>query len=542
MFVRTKRVNNGGTIYEYLQIVETTRVDGHVRQRVVASLGRLDELVACGDLDQIVRGLIAHSKTLQLVEGYRAGELAAQSDRVWGPVLIFERLWQELGIPEVLRKLVKDTRAKLTFDFERAVFAIVLQRILAPGSDRAGAKWVHTVFAVGFDKLRLQHFYRALRLLWRGKDKIELALFRRDRDLFNQKLDLVFFDTTSLYFEGRGPAGLAERGHSKDHRFADTQVVLGVVMRRDGVPIACEVWPGNTSDVTTLGKVVDALKGRFAIEKVVVVCDRGMVSRGNLEHLENAGYGYIVGVKMRGFIEVRDEVLGRSGRYRVVKDNLHVKEVLVDHRRYVVCFNPEEAVKDAHDREAILASLREKLAAGGAKRLVPNRGYRRFLKIDKDSAVIDERRVAEEQRYDGRYVLRTNTDLPTDEVALAYRNLIWIERHFRDLKTLLQVRPIFHHWIKDNVKGHIFGCWLALYLVVALRQRIENLGETVEWNDLIRDLSQLRAIELAFADQRYLLRTDLTGVANVAFRAAGVKPPPLAQPSTGTPPAVLSQV
>jgi transposase len=306
-------------------------------------------------------------------------------------------------------------------------------------------------------------------------------------------------------------------------------------MRRDGVPIACEVWPGNTSDVTTLGKIVDALKERFAIEKVVVVCDRGMVSRRNLQHLEEKGYGYIVGVKMRRMVEVRDEVLGRSGRYQVVKDNLHVKEVRVDHRRYVVCFNPEQAAKDAHDREAVLASLRDKLASGGTKRLVPNRGYRRFLKIAKDSAIIDEQRVQEEKRYDGRYVLRTNTELSTEEVALAYRNLLWIERHFRDLKTLLQVRPIFHHWVKDNVKGHIFGCWLALYLVVVLRQRVEKLGEKVEWNDLIRDLSQLRAIELAFADQRYLLRTDVTGNANVAFRAAGVKPPPLAQPLPGVP-------
>jgi transposase len=455
--------------------------------------------------------------------------------------LIFERLWQELGIPEILGKLVKDTKAKLTFDFERAVFAIVLQRILAPGSDRAGAKWIHTVFAQGFDGLRLQHFYRALRLLWRGKDKIERALFRRDRNLFNQKLDLVFFDTTSLYFEGRGPEGLAKRGHSKDGHFEDTQVVLGVVMRRDGVPIACEVWPGNTSDVTTLGTIVDALKKRFAIEKVVVVCDRGMVSRRNLQALQDKGYGYIVGVKMRGFVEVREQVLARAGRYRVVKDNLHVKEVHVEDRRYVVCFNPEQAIKDAEDRAAIVESLKKKLASGGTKRLVPNRGYRRFLKIAKGSAEIDERRVEEEKRYDGRYVLRTNTELPADDVALAYRNLHWIERHFRDLKTLLQVRPIFHHLVKDNVKGHIFGCWLALYLVVMLRKRIEKLGETVEWNDLIRDLSQLRAIELAFADQRYLLRTDMTGVANVAFRAAGVKPPPIAQPLAGIS-AVVPQV
>jgi hypothetical protein len=535
MFVRTKRVNNGGTVYEYLQIVETQRVNGRPCQRVIASLGRLDDLVASGNLDQLIRGFMAHSKTLKLVGDYRAGDLAAQSDRVWGPVLVFERIWQDLGLPEVLRQLVKGR--ELSFDFERAVFAIALQRILAPGSDRAGARWVETVLANGFDKLRLQHFYRALQILWRGKDKVELALFRRDRTLFNQKLDLVFFDTTSLYFEGRGPEGLAKLGKSKDYRYDHTQVVLGVVMRRDGTPISCEVWPGNTADVTTLTTIADALKRRFSIDKVVVVCDRGMVSRRNLQHLEDHGYGYIVGVKMRRMIEVRDQVLRRSGRYRVVKDNLHIKEVLVDERRYVVCFNPEQAKKDAVDRDAIVASLRAKLADGGIKRLVPNRGFRRFLRVGKETCSIDEQRIQDEATFDGRYVLRTNTDLPADEVALAYRNLIWIERHFRDLKSLLETRPIFHHLVKDNVKGHIFGCWLALYLVVTMRQRIEAIGAKVEWNDLIRDLGQLRAIEVTLEGQRFLLRTDLAGCAHVAFKAAGVKPPPLTQPLSDTAPA-----
>lgn len=536
MFVRTKRVNNNGTVYEYLQIVETQRVEGRPRQRVIASLGRLDELVASGDLDQLIRGFMAHSKTLKLVGDYRAGDLAAQSDRVWGPVLVFERIWQDLGLPEILRQLAKGRQ--LSFDFERAIFAIALQRILAPGSDRAGARWVETVFANGFDKLRLQHFYRALHILWRGKDKVELALFRRDRTLFNQKLDLVFFDTTSLYFEGRGPKGLAELGKSKDYRYDHTQVVLGVVMRRDGTPISCEVWPGNTADVTTLTTIADALKQRFSIEKVVVVCDRGMVSKRNLQHLEDQGYGYIVGVKMRRMIEVRDQVLRRSGRYRVVKDNLHIKEVLVDERRYVVCFNPEQAKKDAVDRDAIVASLRSKLADGGVKRLVPNRGYRRYLRVEKETCSIDEQRIKDEAQFDGRYVLRTNTDLPADEVALAYRNLIWIERHFRDLKSLLETRPIFHHLIKDNVKGHIFGCWLALYLVVTMRQRIEAIDAKVEWNDLVRDLGQLRAIEVTLEGQRFLLRTDLAGCAHVAFKAAGVKPPPLTQPLSDSAPAV----
>jgi hypothetical protein len=534
MFVRVKRVRTNGRDYRYLQVVETRRERGRVTQHIVANFGRLDEIVASGDLDRVIEGLVAHSQTLQLIQRYRGGALQATSDKVWGPVLIFERLWEDLELPALLRRLVR--RRRLAFDFERVVFALVLQRILAPGSDRAGVKWAETVHARGFETLRLPHYYRALRVLWEKKVPIEQALYAKGLDLFNQPLDLVFFDTTSLYFEGQGPAGLARLGKSKDHRPDHPQVILGILMRRDGLPIACEVWPGNTADVTRLTVIADLLRKRFAIQRVVVVCDRGMISAKNLAALEALGFQSIVGAKMRGVREVRDEVLARAGRYQDVRENLQVKEVRVEDRRYIVCFNPEEAAKDRADREQILATLEKKLASGGVKRLIPNRGYRRFLKVRAGQCTIDQQRVDEDARYDGKYVLRTTTtDLPADEVALAYKNLLWIERLFRDLKSLLETRPIYHHWVKDNVKGHIFACFLALYLVVVLRKKIAALGRPVEWADLIRDLSQLRAIGLQLDDQHYLLRTDLRGTAHTAFQAVGLRPPPLAQVLTGSP-------
>src|SRR5262245_18496229 len=212
MFVRVKRVRTNGRDYRYLQVVETRRAQGRVTQHVIANFGRLDEVVGSGELDRVIEGLVAHSKTLQLVQRYRGGTLQATSDQVWGPVLIFERLWEDLELPALLRGLVR--RRRLGFDFERVVFALVLQRILAPGSDRAGAKWITTVRARGFETIRLPHYYRALRVLWRRKASIEQALYQKGLDLFNQPLDLVFFDTTSLYFEGRGPAGLARLGKS----------------------------------------------------------------------------------------------------------------------------------------------------------------------------------------------------------------------------------------------------------------------------------------------------------------------------------------
>lgn len=527
MFVRVKKIKGNGREYSYLQVVETRRDKGRVLQHVVANFGRLDEVVASGDLDRVIEGLAAHSKTIRLIESYRGGALQAEWDKVWGPVLIFEKLWQELGLHELIPELVRGRR--LEYDFERVIFAVALQRILAPGSDRSGAKWIHTIYADGFERLRLKHYYRALRILWDKKERIEKALYHKGLDLFNQPLDLVFFDTTSLYFEGLGPLGFAKLGKSKDHRPDHPQIVMGILMRRDGLPVACETWPGNTADVTRLTVIANLLKERFNIGKVVVVCDRGMVSKKNLEALTAANFEYIVGVKMRGLLEVRGDVLARAGRYQVVADNLQVKEVWVKERRYVLCFNPDEAEKDRQDREKILAKLKEKLKSGGVKKLIPNRGYRRYLKVTEGKFEVNQAKIQEEERYDGKYVLRTTTDLRADEVAVAYKNLLWIERLFRDLKSLLETRPIFHHWVRDNVKGHVFGCFLALYMVVVLRKKIEALGRKVEWEDLVRDLSQIRAIGLRLEGQRFLLRTDLAGVAHLAFKAMGLRPPPLAQ-------------
>jgi hypothetical protein len=545
MFVRVKTLQANQRTYQYLHIVENRWENGRVRQRIVGSLGRLDQLLASGDLRQVIEGLVAQCPQVRLLEAQQQGALAVESDRVWGPVLVFERLWQELGLEELFRELARGGR--WDFDVERCAFALVLQRLLAPGSDRRGAEWIQTVEARGFPALRLPHFYRTVGWLWRRKDRIERHLYERHRDLFNAGLDLVFFDTTSTYFEGRGWEGWAKLGKTRDHRPDHLQLILGVVMRRDGVPITCEIWPGNLHDSKTLLPILEGLKKRFRIEKVVLVCDRGMVSAKNLKALRQAHYDYIVGMKMRGLLEVREQVLKRAGRYREVKHNLWVKEVWVGERRYVVCVNPERAEKDRQDRQSILAKLEAKLAAGGVKRLISNRGYRRFLKVSRGAAQIDAARVREDERYDGKYVLRTTTDLPAAEVAQAYKQLSWIERLWRELKDVMEVRPIYHWQKKDNVKGHIFASFLALYLSATLRRRLDELrqkerpkeaspGRSLEparlplpWEKLLQDLSQVRAVTVRLDDQRYLMRTELKGHAHEAFRAVGLRPPPLAQ-------------
>ena len=528
MFVRVKNVQANGRRYQYLQVVENFREGERVRQRILGSLGRLDELLASGDLERVITQLVEQCPSVRLLRAEQAGTLQVLSDQSWGPVLVFDRLWEELGLKALLQQLVRG----VAFDFERMIFAQVLQRFLEPGSDLRGSKWIDTVYEPAFAPLRLEHFYRSLGRLWKHKERIEVALYERGRDLFNGELDLAFFDTTSTYFEGTSLKGWAKLGKSKDHRPDHLQLVVGVVMRRDGLPVACEIWPGNTADVTTLVPIVQTLKKRFGIRRVVLVCDRGMVSAANLVAIEAAGFQYIVGMKMRNLVEVRDEVLARAGRYQEVSENLRVKEVWVDERRYVVCFNPDEAAKDRADRQATVEKIRLKLAKGGLKQLIANRGYKRYLRIKRGSATIDETRVKQDEHYDGKYVLRTSTELPADEVACAYKHLTWIERLWRDLKDIVELRPIFHWQKRDNVKGHIFVCFLSLYLAALLKRKLAQADLKLPWDEIIRDLSALRAITVALGGEQYLLRSPLQGSAGKILAALGIKPPPLAQPAS----------
>src|SRR5512135_2808505 len=448
MFFRTKTSGPRS----YLQIVENRWEDGRPRQRVIATLGRLAHLQQSGQLDALLISGARLAQSVLLLSAHAKGQLPTITTRRIGPALIFERLWRETGCQRVIEQLLDGRRFE--FDVERAVFLTVLHRLFAPGSDRAADKWRADYQIDGRGSLQLYHLYRAM--AWLGeelpddqqkdktpfaprcvKDRIEEELFAHRRDLFTD-LQLVFFDTTSIYFEGGGGDDLGQRGFSKDHRPDLYQMVVGAVLDGQGRPICCELWPGNTTDVRTLIPVVDRLRSRFGVRRVCVVADRGMISQETLAALEQPerGWQYILGARMRPQNEVKDEVLARAGRYRVVHplrvksddpSPLKVKEVWVGDRRYGVCLNEEEARKDAADREAIVAALREQLRSGD-KSLIGNKGYRRYLSgSDSPHFQIDEVKIAADERYDGKCVVRTNTDLDSAEVALQYKQLWMVE-------------------------------------------------------------------------------------------------------------------
>jgi hypothetical protein len=465
--------------------------------------------------------------------------------------LVFERLWQETGCAAVLEQLLAERRFE--FPVERAVFLTVLHRLLAPGSDRAADKWKHDYQLDGASDLGLHHLYRAM--AWLGeelpaaqqrgstrlvplatKDRVEEGLFARRRDLFTQ-LDVVFFDTTSIYFEGQGGDELGQYGFSKDHRPDLYQMIVGAVLDGDGRPICCELWPGNTTDVTTLIPIVDGLYRRFGIVKVCIVADRGMISQEVVNDLDQQHWPYILGARLRRCKEVRDVVLADRGRFRVVhpkspdpKDPapLKVKEVRVEGRRYVVCVNEDEVAKDRADREAIIASLREQLRRGD-KSLVGNKGYRRYLKVEGPGHfAVDEAKIAAEARSDGTWVLQTSTDLPTADVALQFKRLWLVEHWFRACKSLLETRPIYHR-CDETIRGHVFCSFLALLLRHELQRRLAARGKVPEWADVLQDLERLQYVEVEQDGKRFRLRTQTQGSCARVFRAAGVALPPTVQ-------------
>ena len=537
MFARVKKTGP----YEYLQIVENRREDKKSRQRVIATVGRMDELRAKGQIETLTRSLSRFSEKVLLLLSDRNDSLRAEAKKI-GPALIFERLWKELGISGILHRLLTDRR--FGFAVERAIFLTVLHRLFPSGSDRSCDRWHRDYVINGVEGLSLHHLYRAMAFLGEEiedqkdhtfsprctKDIVEEELFHRHQDLFGA-LDIVFFDTTTLYFEGEG-GEIGERGHTKDHRPDLHQMIVGVVLDREGNPVCSEMWPGNTTDVTSLLPIVQRIRRRFPIGQLCIVADRGMISGDTLAYLEREKIPYILGARMRNVKEIKENVLSRAGRYREVypegassKDPspLKVKEVFVDDRRYIVCLNERQARKDAADRAAILEALQEKIASN-PKSLIGNRGYRKYLKMDRDTVSLNEQKMDEEKRFDGKWVLKTNTGLTAEQVALKYKELWQVEQVFRDMKSILDTRPIFHQR-NETIKGHVFSSFLALVLIKELYRRLEKAGHNFEWADIKQDLSALQEITLEDNGKKLAIRSACKGVCGKVFQAVGVALP-----------------
>jgi len=565
MFFRLKKSGERA----YVQIVENKRIDGAVRQSVIATLGRADELEASGALASLLASGAKLTDQVMLITALdqdEGGAVSASAKRLGGP-LLFGKIWERLGVPEVLSDLLADRAFE--FSVERAVFVSTLHRLFVSGSDRDGASWMQDYDIAGVAGLDLHHFYRAM--AWLGeemeekaddalapccvKDAIEERLFEKRRDLFCD-LSAVFMDTTSLSFYGEGGETLGERGYSKDYRPDLNQMILALIVDGKGRPICTEMWPGNTADVTTLLPVVDRLRRRFSIGRVCVVADRGMISAATIEGLEARGLDYILGARERSDAVVKKIVLESDAaaftplfiERETGETQLFVKEVKIDGKRYVVCRNEAEAEKDRQDREKIVGALDAQLKKGD-KALVGNSAYRRYLRRtpgskDKHTFEIDAGKLAEEARFDGVFVLRTNAKVTPLQAVLRYRDLLQVEELFRRTKAIMRTRPIFHS-SDAAIRGHVFCSFLALAMQKHLEDLMREAKIAPEWKELLRDLDRLQQIRIQHRGADWLVRTDAASSVTALFRAAHVALPPRARqtapPKPQAPPALAKK-
>ena len=593
MYLRTTaRANKDGSVVRYLALAHNQRVGTATKANVLLNLGREDRLDPDG-LRRLVRSINRYlgepdiGTDAAAVTGTDAGAegLRLRSSRPVGAAWLLDGLWKALDVDTALRKVLGGRR--FTTDVERVLFALVANRAIDPASKLAAADWAsHDVAIPGLDAMDEDQAYRAMDLLVEADTdaSVQEAVFFAVADLLNLEVDLLFFDTTSTYFErdtedpdpaddgeeggdGASSAGRGFRryGHSKDHRRDLPQIVIGLAVTREGIPVRCWCWPGNTNDQAILPEVKDGLRG-WRLGRVVTVVDRGFSSRENLAYLRRAGGHYIAGERMRDGNADAYQALSRQGRYQSVRDNLRVKEVKLDSTpgvRWIICHNPEEAERDAAQREAAIARITAELdrittararareqarTRRAAKDMTPAGRRHAEQAAERDEAAhvkaecalrehpalgrwlrqtpsgrlqLDRAKITAEARLDGKYLLSTSDpDLSAEDVALGYKNLLEAERGFRDLKSTIELRPVFHR-LEPRIRAHVLLCWLALLLIRVAERRT---GQT--WRQINRELGRLHAITLSGPAGTIVQNTEPTTAQSGILRACGLTPPP----------------
>jgi hypothetical protein len=552
MYLRvTKRRNADGTEVRYYQLAENVwdAARGCAVAKVVYNFGRADRL----DADQLRR---LAASILRVVSGDDAptgattagtGDVRFRDAWPYGGVYVLEHIWKELGIDAVLAQRARSDRTKQPF--ERALFAMVANRALEPYSKLyCWEQWLREeVFLPSAGSLELQHLYRAMDFLEKHKAEVEKAVYFKMADLMNADVDLIFYDTTSLHFEvdeedervlvkrGRAYEPLRKRGHSKNGRDDAPQIVVGLAVTRDGLPVRSWVFSGKTTDVTTIEQVKKDLQG-WRLGRCLFVGDAGMNSEENRRTLALGNGKYILGSRMRAGDEVTKVVLARQGRYQDVREGLRVKEVLVGdgerRRRYVVCHNPAEEARQRAHRQKLIAELEAELKAMQARSdgrhskracaLLTSSRYGRYLRETKRGKLrLDRAAIAEAERYDGKWVITSNDDtLTAEDLALGYKQLLRVEACWRQLKSGLSMRPV-RHFRPWRIQAHVTISVLSLLL-----ERIAEIRASDTWRNLAAQLQTIKVVEYDRAEARVQQTSEVRKETAALLAKLGVPSPP----------------
>ena len=533
------RTNKDGSRVQYVQLAHNVRDQktGNSKAEILYNFGRKDHL----DLEAIRRLIRSLSRFLDPEDSLQT-QVQAESEspvsyqQSWeaGGPLLLRGLWKRLRIDRVLKRAQKDRG--LSTPVEDALFAMVANRALAPSSKLAIEDWARDSVALGNSKnLQVQHFYRAMDFLLENQAQIQEKVFRSVVNLLNLQVDVIFFDTTNIFFETEDPGDseLKALGNSKEKRDDLPLVTVGLAVTRSGIPVGCWVLPGNQHDATSVEQVQKDLAG-WQLSRVVWVMDRGMTSEQNKRILQQAGGDYILGEKLRGNKD-SEKALSRGGRYKPVKDNLQVKEVVLGsgatRRRYVIMHNPEEAERDKATRQSILdrvqaeldslQDLNAKKRAEARKRLLGHKTLGRYLKELKNGQLTwNKAKIKDDAKLDGKHLVSSsNEELSAEELALGYKQLMDVERGFRTMKTTLDLRPVYHRR-DDRICSHVVLCWLALLLI---RVAESEVGQS--WDRIRSEFQKLRLGEFLTRENRILQHTQLTSNQRNILQKLNIKPP-----------------
>lgn len=539
MYIRTVKNNSGQAYY---QLVESFRRDGQVKKRILLTLGKVED----HQIEDLARAISRHHKQLAACD--LAKEVSIDQTFILGPLLALQHLFEKLGISAVM-KHIQDRHPRLRFNFTAQLFTLIASRFIRPSSKlKVYDHWMEKLYPeMVKDKIEAHTLYRTIDLLANHKEEIEKELYRHGRDLLNMPVDIVLYDLTTLRFEStRTDLGtLRQFGYSKEMRTDCTQVVFGLLVDTEGVPLGFEAYPGNTFEGETLKNIVEKMRTKFQVRRFIFVGDRGLFSKKNLELLSQDGTEFIVGMKL-GVVRNRHEEFYDLSRFRMINESFSMYETEYEGDRLIVTWSRARYERDQKARGEILEKIMKKL---GSKKVKPetfisNRSYRKFVRLDGTSnPVLNEKAVQEDAAKDGFFGVVTNVKgMRAEEIVMHYKDLWKIEDAFGEFKgSTLKTRPVFH-WKDRRIVGHLTLCFLAYLcearMTKALRQKAKILTSKsiqdgiiqerpLTVSEAMKELCEVRAVPIRFGDEKTLwVRTDINGNAAKLFAAIGMRLPP----------------
>lgn len=540
MYIRQiSRKNKDGSTVTYVQLAhnEWDPKKKHCTAKVLYSFGRKEDI----DIDQLKRLVKSISRFLpasdaaeaEVMVKNRGRKLTWLQSRSYGGIHVLLELWNKLGFGRLVEERISERG--FSTPIALSIFAMVAGRALAPSSKLALTDWIkNDVHIPGLDTVGVQTLYRGMDVLLEHQQELEKEIYWAVANLLNLEVDLLFFDTTSTYFETDEETDLKRYGYSKDKRPDRPQVVVGLAVTRDGIPVKHWVFPGNTSDMSTIGKVKDDL-GRWHLNRCIIVHDRGMASEENLQYLQRGGGHYIVGRKMRSGEEAIEETLGTRGRYTEIDEKLLAKEAIVGdgekRKRFVIVKNLATEVHDRKVREVLVQNLQEKIDQLNTRStrthskqvcaLKAHRTYGKYVKELKDGTLkLNKMKIREASRYDGKYIVETSDDtLSLRDVVLGYKQLYDIERAFRTLKTDLDLHPNYHS-SEDRIRCHIFLCFIALVLVRIVENKTQK-----SWMKIRKTLMRIHYGEFIVERKKIFQLTELSNEHVNIFKSLNISDP-----------------